>query len=117
MWHLTVDQFEFDHPHTEEWLEIAIETKTRSKRSADLMMFVSRTVPHARSDMVGTELPFEPLRSMAREYLPRFANVEVPAECNWSYCEITVPDAVGIYEHMVIDAGDRFIYFQYGSSA
>src|SRR5580700_8775157 len=81
---LTFDHFEFEHVDSEERLEISI-AMSSDFPFPNLDSFTKGTSPAGVSSIAATVLLCDhPMFEQIREYLLRFAGVEVPEKCDWA---------------------------------
>ena len=120
---LFFDQFEFDTFASEESLEIHVAAKsiaakslTRVAQFCDVAEFVAATDGPGSVDDLSefTEFTERGLYSSVREYLKRFANIDVPNPCNWTMCVLFQDD---LDFDAVFDTPSQFIRYHWLSTA
>jgi hypothetical protein len=120
---LFLDQFEFDNFASEESLEIHLAAKIVTRVSVtpvvqfrDVAEFVTATNgPGSVEDLSEfTEFTDCGLYSSVREYLKRFANIDVPNPCNWKMCILFQDD---LDFDAVFDTPSLFIRYHWLSTA
>ena len=81
---VTIDQFEFESPSSEESLEIAISKKSRFP-FPDVQSFVAARGRTQSIKPLGKPVAFDEKfgYGLVREYLQRFAGVSIPVLCTW----------------------------------
>lgn len=112
---VTVDQFEFENPQTEEHLEIAIAGRAPFPFPDVESFLLSRLGPKAMpksSDVVDFDMSLG--YGLVRDYLQRFAAVELPMDCAWP--THVLEDGPGTWE-LVLTAPDLFIHYVWTTSA
>lgn len=112
---VTVDQFEFEDPQTEEHLEIAIASRARFPFPEVESFLLSRVGPEAMPKP-GSIVNFDMLLGygLVREYLHRFAGIELPVDCAWP--THVLEDSPDTWE-LVLAAPDSFIHYVWTTSA
>lgn len=112
---LTFDQFEFEHPDSEESLELWIAAKG-SFPFPDVRSFVASVATIEIAEKLGSAQPFDEVfyREMVRQYLARFAGLIIPQLCVWPTYEL-FNDALDW--DAVLEASDLFIRFHWWSTA
>lgn len=115
---LVYDQFEFDTFASEESLEIHIASRTTGSvvQYRELHEFVTASVGGDVFDKLGPALDYNDLASCSsvREYLKRFAQIDVPDPCEWKTYVLYEDDLEwdGIFE-----APRMFIRYHWSSTA
>jgi hypothetical protein len=111
---VSVDQFEFDNPTTEESLEIAIARKGDFP-FLEVMAFIRTRAPLTKPD-----IPVEPVSfdeklgyGMVREYAKRFAGISIPTPCDWP--TYVLQDGPDEWE-LIICASDHFIHYRWATT-
>jgi hypothetical protein len=115
---LIFDQFEFDSFSSEESLEIVVAKKQVASvaQFGDLREFVAASAGTGAAESLGQSRPFNDRASYSsvREYLKRFANIDVPDPNEWEMY-VLFEDALewdGVFE-----APDMFIRYHWSSTA
>ncbi|MEX1231263.1 MAG: hypothetical protein WEB58_13540 [Planctomycetaceae bacterium] len=115
---LYFDQFEFDSSSSEESLEIHVALKQLQpqKQFDDLQSFAHASAGESASVNLGKLVPYQDLAgfSSIREYLKRFANINVPDPCDWQMVVLNEDD---LYWDGILDSPDYFIRYQWSSTA
>jgi hypothetical protein len=112
---VSIDQFEFDNPSSEESLEIAV-----SKRSSfpfpDVQSFVAARRHTQSNKPLGKPVAFDGKfgYGLVREYLQRFAGVSIPVLCTWP--TYILADGEGESE-LIMCAPDHWIHYRWATSA
>ncbi|WP_109127371.1 hypothetical protein [Dyella sp. C11] len=112
---VTVDQFEFEDPQTEEHLEIAIASRARFP-FPDAESFLLSRVESEVIAKAGDTVKFDASLGygLVREYLQRFAGIELPVDCAWP--THVLEDGPDTWE-LVLTAPDSFIHYVWTTSA
>jgi len=81
---VTVDQFEFDNPSTEEGLVLSVARKSDFPYP-DVSSFVAASVGVEAATALPQPKPFSETLALGfvRPYFSKFAGVEIPNNCNW----------------------------------
>ncbi len=111
---LRFDQFEFDDPSSEQWLEIAI-SERRNQSCPTVQTFVERVID-TRSGPLPSPRSFSTLTSFGADadFLRRFAGIPVPDACSWT-CFVLLDDWND--RHVILDLGYAFISLHWSTSA
>lgn len=113
---VSVDQFEFDDPSTEESLELAISARSTFPHS-DVRQFVGAAVGEQAALMLdAAPSPFRESHAYGsvRDYAGRFAGVSIPLDCDWpTYVLADGPDEW----HLVLCSPTHFISYRWWTAA
>lgn len=112
---LTFDQFEFDHPSSEESLVISLASRSEFPFPTPAS-FAAACVGTDDAACLGVPVKFSEHfgYGKVREYLSRFAAVTVPENCLWPcYVLAEGPDEWKI----IIEAPGHFICYHWSTSA
>jgi hypothetical protein len=110
----TIDQFEFADPADEEHLEIAYSARS-SFPIPDVTQFVACAVGVKESEQLAAASPLrDGAAEPARDYLAKFAGIELPTPCDWPTYDLTEsPGEI----HLVIVGPEFFIRYHWSTSA
>ena len=115
---LIFDQFEFDSPDSEESLEIhvALKDTATARQFSSLHAFVAASVGPGGVGKHVNPVPFNDCASCSpvRDYLERYARINVPHPCDWKTFVLFQDDLEwdGIFE-----TADTFIRYHWLSTA
>lgn len=115
---LVFDQFEFDSFSDEEWLEIHLAKKQTGTVSQfrNIREFVAASGGTPAIEVPDHALPFDDRASFSsvREYLKRFADIDVPDPCDW---RMYVLFEAELEWDGVFESQDFFIRYHWSSTA
>ena len=112
---VAVDQFEFENPATEEFVEIAVARKS-SFPIPSVSSFVGARLGVEASLQLPDSVPFDQCSGsqVARQHLLNFAQFSLPQSCSWPTHTFSLgPDEW----HLVVCAPEQFVHYRWRTSA
>jgi hypothetical protein len=109
----TIGSFDFPNPSTEEHLEVALGARSDFP---NVTRFVAAAVGVKESQKLVTATPIQGnwAGEVARDYLSKFAGIELPLPCDWPTYDLGQgPDEI----HLVIAGPEFFIRYHWSTSA
>jgi hypothetical protein len=112
---VSIDQFEFDNPSSEESLEIAIAVRSPFP-FPDASRFLEVRLGNAAAAKVPAPIPFQEHfgYGLVRKYTKHFTGAAVPEPCNWpTHVLADGPDEW----NLVLCGPEHFIHYVWSTSA